>query len=199
MRNCFRLALVFMVAVVFAAGCGGGGKKAPTDFSAEMISKMGKMTQKSKVYTTDGKWRMESTVQGRRSISIIRPDKKMVWLLMPAQKMYMAQKYSDKDLESTQTSFPGELKREKIKSEKVNGVKATKYLIVYDGGNGKTKVYQWMSADHFPVKTAALDGSWWTEYRNFKPGKQAAKLFELPAGYKKFEMPTNIGGMKLNF
>jgi hypothetical protein len=69
-----------------------------------------------------------------------------------------------------------------------------KYQITQDVGGRKTVIYQWISKDYlFPIKSAAADGSWSTEFKNFKPGKQPASLFELPAGYKKFKVPEIPG------
>jgi hypothetical protein len=41
------------------------------------------------------------------------------------------------------------------------------------------------------VKTAATDGSWWSEFKNIKTMPQDPALFEIPSGYKKmsFSMP----------
>jgi hypothetical protein len=40
-----------------------------------------------------------------------------------------------------------------------------------------------------PVKTAALDGSWWTEYRNISLDAPNPALFEIPHDYTKMNMP----------
>ncbi|HMK49021.1 MAG TPA: hypothetical protein VK435_03120, partial [Thermodesulfovibrionales bacterium] len=69
-----------------------------------------------------------------------------------------------------------------------------KYLITYKINNEKNQVYQWMATDiKFPVKTAAVDGSWSQEFRNVKMGNQSDSLFEIPAGYQKMAMPQFPG------
>lgn len=45
---------------------------------------------------------------------------------------------------------------------------------------------------NFPVKTAAVDGSWTQEYRNIKMGPQPNSLFEVPSGCKKLQAPGGI-------
>ena len=73
---------------------------------------------------------------------------------------------------------------------------------VFLESNNTNKVYQWWATDiNFPIKTEDVDGQWKQEYKNIKMGKQDDSLFEIPAGYKKFEMPAGMiipGGMKNN-
>ena len=89
------------------------------------------------------------------------------------------------------SEMPGEIERKKIKSETVNGIPCDKYKVTYKLTETAkpTSAYMWISKDKIAVKSAAIDGSWSSEYKNLKRGKQAASLFEIPAGYKKFEMP----------
>jgi hypothetical protein len=49
----------------------------------------------------------------------------------------------------------------------------------------------------FPVKMAAVDGSWTMEYKNIKLGSQPASLFELPPGYNKMAVPSMPGAPKV--
>jgi hypothetical protein len=49
----------------------------------------------------------------------------------------------------------------------------------------------------FPVKMAAVDGSWTMEYKNINMGTQPDSLFELPSGYKKMTMPSMPGMPKM--
>lgn len=59
-----------------------------------------------------------------------------------------------------------------------------------------TKSHQWVATDiHFPIKTAAIDGSWSMEYRNIRMGPKPDSLFEIPKGYQKTTVPARPGGM----
>ena len=59
-------------------------------------------------------------------------------------------------------------------------------------------MYQWIATDiNFPVKTASVDGSWTTEYKNIKMGGQPDDLFEVPDGYQKSTMPNMPKGMAM--
>ena len=185
--------LMGLVLIVGMLGCSGpAGVK---EFSADMVTKAGGRTQKGKIYFGKDKFKMDMSMGKYKSSIIVRNDKKLVYVLMPAQKMYMVTKITDdnryskgfKDL----TKNPGKgVKLEKLRGEEVNGVPCTKYKITSKG----MTVYQWISKKHaFPLRSMSADGSWSTEMKNFKSGKQAASIFELPAGYKKFTMPKIPG------
>jgi hypothetical protein len=92
----------------------------------------------------------------------------------------------------------GEVSRKKIGSETVNGHPTTKYEVTAKTDDKVTQIHQWWATDiHFPVKTAAVDGSWSMEYRDIKIGSQPDSLFEVPAGYKKMSIPGMPGDMKI--
>jgi hypothetical protein len=190
-RKTGSLLLVVAVLMVGVIGCSSGGAK---NYSAETVSKFSGRAQRAKMYFSGDKFRVESSTQGRKGIMIVRKDKNVAWMLMPDQKMYMETRLDPKQLVGVSDKFPGETKREKVGSEKINGVLCDKFKITYktDKMAKPTTVYQWVSADKIPVKTTAVDGSWSSEMKNIKRGKQPAALFELPAGYKKFAMPKRV-------
>jgi len=193
MKKTVWLAGFLVVSMVMVAGCAGKVGGSP-DFSANLVSRVGGRTQNGsgKIYFSKDKWRMDITAYGQKSISIVRADKNVMWLLMPKEKMYMERKLEPDQLVGMSKKLPGEVERKKVGSEKVSGLACDKYKITYKltGGKATDVVYQWISKDGIPVKSAAPDGSWYTMYRNIKVGKQPASLFELPAGYTKFEMPS---------
>ena len=78
----------------------------------------------------------------------------------------------------------------KVGNETVNGRSTVKY----EGTNAKGETGDvWLDPKlRFPVKWEGKNGSW--ELRNIQEGTQPASLFEIPADYKKFDMP-NMGGM----
>ncbi len=59
------------------------------EFSADMInsSPMGKI--EGKIFFKEGNFRQELMMGGQKQITILRKDKGVVWVLMPAQVMYM--------------------------------------------------------------------------------------------------------------
>jgi hypothetical protein len=164
------------------------------EFSADMVSNSQGRSVASKMFFSGDKVRNEMMVSGQQSISIVRMDKKIMWNLMPQQKMYMELKIPQENELGVGKKVKGEVKREKLGREKVNGIDCEKYLITYrsESTGENTKIYQWVSRDQFPIKTAAVDGSWSNEIKNLKKGTQPVNLFEIPAGYKKYAMPMML-------
>ncbi|MBI5598242.1 MAG: DUF4412 domain-containing protein [Deltaproteobacteria bacterium] len=164
------------------------------DFSADMVSTTKKQgVFRGKIAVAGEKARMEA----EGAISITRMDKKVVWVLMPAEKMYMEQPLRPENVvPSGEDKMQGEVERKSLGTETVEGEAARKYRVTYKAGGKKEEVFLWAAVRHgLPLKIAAIDGSWVVEYKNIKTGQQPDKLFEIPAGYKKFSfsMPSMPG------
>ena len=166
------------------------------EFSADMVSTTHGQTTTSKVFAKDQKFRMEP--KGQPTYSIVRGDKQVVWMVMPDQKSYMEMKTNPGQQLKVEEKVQGEVSRKLIGAETVDGHPTQKYEVTY-AERGKTdKLYQWMATDiKFPVKMAAVDGSWTMEYKNIKMGTQPASLFELPSGYNKMAVPSMPGAPKV--
>jgi len=79
--------------------------------------------------------------------NIVRSDKNLMWMVMPASKTYMEMKAESSNTPKTEEKIPGEITRKKIASEKIDGHPTDKYEITYKH-NGKTdKIYQWLATD----------------------------------------------------
>ncbi len=163
------------------------------EFSADTISTYkGERETKGKIYFKPDKYRMDMKVN-EDMIMITRVDRKVIWNIMPAEKMYMEMPFDLRNKPKVEEKYEGEIDRKLVGNETIDGHPTKKYLITYKTGNEKHQVYQWFATDiNFPVKTSAIDGSWSQEFRNIKIGSQPDSLFEVPAGYNKIQMP---GGM----
>lgn len=162
------------------------------EFSADtlMTTKEGKM--EGKMYFKENKFRMEMK-SNEEMIMIARMDKMVAWNIMPKQKMYMEMPLDMKNKPKVDEKMEGEIDRKLLGNETVDGHPTKKYLITYQSGKNKEQMHQWLATDiKFPVKSAAVDGSWVQEFKNIKMGRLADSLFELPSGYKKFQMPAGM-------
>lgn len=166
------------------------GSSFAKDFSADFVSKAGNVISRGKMFFSNNKFRMDNP----QAVTISRMDRKVVYVLMPEQKMYMEQPVTEENTKGlSQKKMEGEIKREKIGNESVNGIKADKYKITYKAGGRIDSMLQWIASDmDMPVKTASVDGKWSMELKNVKFGSQPNSLFEVPKGYKKFayKMPS---------
>lgn len=168
------------------------------DFSADMVSSSPEGSFTGKIYVSGEKSRMEMP----EAITISRMDKKVSWVIMPGEKMYMEQPLDPHSAASTQEKTGEEIERKAEGKETLNGRSTTKYRVAYKAEGKREEVFQWIDeAAHIPVKTAAVDGSWSSEFKNIKTGSQDQSLFEIPAGYRvmSFDMPDMknlLGGME---
>jgi hypothetical protein len=176
-----RFGALFLLAGVFVFFCAGFVRA--EDFSADMINTVKGKVMKGKIFISKDKMRMES----QEAITITRMDKKIVWILMPKDKMYMEQAFDPAKAVSTAAKVSGEIERKQIGQEMIDGKMADKFQVVYSLGKKKETIFQWIVAGAgIPVKTAAADNSWSTEYKNIKKSRQPDDLFEVPAGYQPF-------------
>lgn len=152
------------------------------DFSADMISKAKEGSFTAKLYVSGDKSRIEMP----QGTTISRMDKKVVWVLMPQQKMYIEQPIDVRLTASMQEKIDGEIERKAIGNEKINNMDTTKYLVTFDSQGRQESIFQWINeATHIPVKTAAVDQSWSSEFNNIQSGALDQGLFEIPAGFQK--------------
>jgi hypothetical protein len=160
------------------------------EFSADSIMTHGKEKMTSKIFYKPDKFRIEMNAP-QQMITINRVDKKVIWNIMPEEKMYMEMPFQMQNKPKVDEKVEGEIDRKLISNETVDGHPTKKYLITYKADGKNEQMYQWWATDiNFVVKTAAVDGSWTQEFRNIKIGSQPDNLFEVPAGYRKMQMPV---------
>lgn len=168
------------------------------EFSADMITTTGGQTTQAKMLVKDKKTRMEMP----QATMINRMDLGVSWMLMPGENMYMEHPIDQKAMMSVQTEGGGEISREPLGQEAVDGQPADKFRVTYNSGGQTQTLLQWIGPNSVPVKTAAEDGSWSTEFRNIQTSGVDDSQFEIPAGYTKFEMPAmpqGMGGMPSDY
>lgn len=161
------------------------------DFSAEMVSTMkGEKPAAGKFFSSgDRKFRMEM----KDAVVITRLDKKLVWILMPAEKLYMEQPVRPENVVAGET-YPGETERKFLGTEAVEGRAAKKYKVSYRIDGRTESVYQWMDDSlGLALKTADVNGKWSVLFRDVKVAPQPPGLFELPGGYQKMQMGMPSG------
>lgn len=161
-------------------------------FSADTVMTARGHKTTGKIYFSGERFRMDMT-SPQKMTTITRLDKKVVWSIMPQEKMYMEIPFNPKREPMVKGKVQGEVSRKLVGTGSIDGHPVKKYLVTYESGGEKMQMYQWIATDiNFPVKTEAVDGSWSQEYKDIKLGPQPDSLFKVPAGYRKFRMP---GGM----
>ncbi|MDY6854567.1 MAG: DUF4412 domain-containing protein [Thermodesulfobacteriota bacterium] len=164
------------------------------EFSADYTvhEKKQNMSIKGKIFIKGEKFRQETLIQGMKQIMIIRPDKNLMWMIMPEGKTYMEMSHVTDDKKIEPWTSEMESKAKYLGKETVSGLSCKKYQYTEQG---KT-YYSWIFEKFpFPVKTEYSDGL--IEYKNIKEGKVPNSLFEVPSGYKKMSMPKMPQGINI--
>jgi hypothetical protein len=181
--------LLVVVAVIFVFS----GSSIAVEFSADLLLKQAGETMTGKVYVKGDKTRQEFVQQGQKQITILRPDKGIMWVLMPAEKIFMemsSQEGAAYDPQLDQTiKDKAEIKL--LGKETVNGQVCDKYQYIYHDTSMGTAI-QWVSKKlNYPIKTEYKSSSGYmlTEYRNIQEGNVQDSLFEVPGDYMLLSVP----------
>ena len=156
-------------------------------FSADQIHTAGKKTRNAKVYAMEKAFRIEAEEKGKKTISILRLDRKTMWVLMPDQKMYMEMPGGPGVAELTRDVEGINRERESLGAEHVGAYQCDKYRsrLTYEGRVYTSIEWAAKELDGFVVKSQGEKGDWSTEYQNVQLGPQDPSLFESPPGYQK--------------
>ena len=130
-------------------------------------------------------------MQGMQSVMILRRDRQIGWMLMPAQKMYQEMDFA-KAQQQSGSAPDDQVEITEVGSEAVEGHEATKYkMLMKDGSAGG---FIWITTQGIAIKMDMLSKSDGEKTRitmtlkNLQVGSQDPQLFEMPADYNK--MPT---------
>lgn len=177
-----------LTAVILVLGICFSGAARALEFTADRITKIDGRTGKANIYYRDNMWRIEHHTMGPVSVSIVRKDKQVVWMLLSRMKHFKTVPYSaDQDLWVTE-KLDGEVSREEIGQETREGHPTILYEIVTKHGERTEAYYQWLATDiHFPMKLAKKDGSWIVEYQHVKLRAVTDYLFQLPLNFQPLE------------
>jgi hypothetical protein len=183
--------LMLIAALVFLSPEGARAQTSPlkalSDHSVEMVTQTAGQTISTVMYKSKDKTRVETKANGMESVSIMREDLKKMYMLMPAQKMYMEMDLNPAAAAADMTTPKGDMKWEKLGSETINTVACDKYKVTttYEGKTNEMIYY--IDAQGRPARTEMTTGDqkMVVDYKNWKEASQDASLFEVPAGFSK--------------
>lgn len=168
---------------------------AAKNITAEYVVKQkGGKAVKSKFYIKNTKVRIETGGKQGNQVIIIRPDKKVLWMVMAENKMAMEMPLQKDNLASIakniETWTTEKQKNAKLLGkEKIDGADCRKYRITE---NGETVTY-WVT-DEYPVPVKAQYKEATVEYKNISLKTISDAMFEVPSGYQVMSVP-GMGGM----
>ena len=142
----------------------------------------------NRIYIAGDRERQDASLGGKTVTTIIRRDKRVVWLLIPGQKLY-----EEVDVASASvTSLPGQLNPllgKRLGDERLDGRPVSK--IAMPMNEGRQVAYAWVSPEGLVLKAMipADEQTGRPEARlrlqDVQFGRQDQTLFELPEGYRR--------------
>lgn len=171
------------------------------EYSADSTIQNEEGTLQQRIYVTPTKERKEMlTGGGDGGIMIFRFDSKVLWILMPSEKMYME---NSMGASRGQRDDPSQWTYEDtvVGEEMLNGVRVTKYKTIATSTDGKKYGgFSWRTREGISIKQDLLykEGNdkkrMLTELTNVQVGRQDPRLFEIPEGFTKFDMGGMMSG-----
>ncbi len=155
------------------------------EFAADRVTRSDQQMRHQRVFYRDDMWRMEHNAPGAVNVTIVRKDQNLVWHLLAATRHFKTMVFSADYALMITAHLDGELSRDIIGSQTLDGHPTTLYEVtVREPGGGTAAYYQWLATDiNFPLKLAKKNGDWAVEYRHVKIGRISDILFELPRSY----------------
>ena len=178
----------FLIAASLAAWLHIGGMAWALEFSADQITKTNGHSRKANIYYRDDRWRLEHHDLNPVNVTIVRKDKQVMWLLLSRMRHFKTVPYDPEQAPKVHEKLDGEVKREEIGTETLDGHPTTLYEVTVREANREDVYYQWLATDiHFPLKLARKDGSWQVEYRHVALRPVSDFLFQLPVNFQPLE------------
>jgi len=170
------------------------GSGAAAEFTAHMIIKDGDKTMPGKIIVQNNRMRHEFADEEGRTVTIVRPDKKLIYVVMPLDRTYVEMPLQPKLPGQFIQIPPDAVTKRKVGMETVNGYEADQYEVgVRLGAEGVAKYTFWVSPKlGVPIKVECKEKKFCMEYKNIKEGGITALLFDPPQGFRKTSQPTGF-------
>lgn len=164
------------------------------EFSASMILKDGGKIMPGKLYVKGDKMRHEFLDEQGHTVTIVRKDKKVVWVVLPRDRVYLEMPLK-RELPGQFLQVPDNaLKKRKICTETVNGYPTERLQVTVPGDGFGPMIQTFWVCDRLglPLKMECKEKNFSVEYKDIKEGPVADRLFEPPPGYRKMTQPPGL-------
>lgn len=161
------------------------------EFAAQMLTRVRQAVVPGRIFVKGGKMRQEFNDAEGQTITILRPDKKLVWVLLPRDRVYMEVPLKPR-WPGQFIQIPPDAKQKRlVGSERVSGYDAEKYEVAVAAREGLERQIFWVPAKlGVPIKVEVPARNFSSEYKDIKEGPVADRLFEIPPGYEKVTKPA---------
>jgi hypothetical protein len=137
------------------------------------------------VRAKEDRWRFEyAKPQAGAMARIVRQDRRSAWQIISQRQVFIEVPLEPIDLLYVTEAMDGEIKREFIGTEDLNGYPTELFEVTTLSNGLRNQFYQWVTRDErFSMKTISKAGDWSLEYRNVKFIRQSSRFFEPPYGF----------------
>ena len=182
-----RLGVLGLLLILTVPGVAWGA-----EFSASMLVKDDAKVMPGKIQVSDGKQRQEFADERGQTITIVRPDLKVVWVIIPLQGNYMEMPLTTKLPGQFIQIPPRAVGKRLVGQERLNGYDTEKYEVNVPVGRGLEKQVYWVAPKlGLPIKMECRERQFSLEYKSIREEKVPDRLFALPPGLQKL---TSIAG-----
>ena len=163
----------------------------PAEFAGQTLTRVREVSVPGRIFVKDGKLRQEFSDEKGQTVTILRLDKKLVWVLLPWERIYM-----EVPLKPT---WPGQFiqippdarQKRLVGSERVSGYDTQKYEVAVAAKEGLEKQNFWVAPKlGTPIKVVIPSRNFSMEYRNISERSLVDSLFEIHPGYQKVTKPA---------
>ena len=196
MTNRLSVPLAFFFSTLLLANMSAAAERVNVEYSADQVIESEAAAMKSRIYSTPTKERREMSQGGASMIMITRLDKKVIWTLMPEEKMYMEMTMKSSSDKTDLSAY--KIEQTPLGQETLDGQSMNKSKIIMTHSSGsKMGGFMWTTREGILAKIDAIAVDKGSKDRfkmvqtNIKVEKQPADLFEIPKGFQ----AMNMGGM----
>lgn len=183
---------IVMAMVLVAVQCVKASAGGPQlEFSATSQMEVNGVTVTELVYSAPGMLRRDLEVGQGRQIEITRWDKKVAWLLMTDDKLYLERPLLPAD---DRTPYMISLQQTSVGQEPLNGIMTTKFRASHQEADGTTlNGFVWTTQEGITVKMDLTSDTTppvrlQMELTKLNIGRQDKHLFEIPRGFHKLSL-----------
>jgi len=172
-----------LAALALSALPADGADSLPDTIAEQVLYSQGKQVSTSRIYVSGGRVRSETSIGGQTMTTLIDRGAKKIYVLMPAPVGCIEQPLDESVAASPLAPMPAGATEELVSSEKIDGHPTKKYKMKATVGGKTREHYQWRATDlqGFPIRTAAVDGTYEQRFTKVELKTPDAKLFETPA------------------
>jgi hypothetical protein len=153
------------------------------EFTANMVLQQKGRVMPGKIFIKDNKMRQEFLDHEGHTITIVRRDKRLVWVVMPWDRTYVEFPLGIQLPGQFLQIPPESLSRRRVGDEEINGYQVERFEVTLPGGSRQT---YWVAPKlGLPIKTVAPDRQYSLEYQDIREKKLEDRLFEVPPGCQK--------------